>query len=108
MKQTLLLLFFVCGFSVAVSAQVNLRTGDDATRTELRVYPNPASDNFEITTTSQITLIRVYNLVGREVKNYTYEKDQLYYVGDLPRGMYLVQLLGSDNKAIVTRRLNKK
>ena len=109
MKQTLLLLFFVLGLSLSVSAQVSIRPGSQATvQTEMRVYPNPATDNFEISATDQVMLIRVFNLVGREVKKYVYEKDQQYYVGDLPRGMYLIQMIGANNEAIITRRLNKK
>ena len=109
MKQTLLVFLFVIGISWAASAQVSIRPGSqEVDRSELRVYPNPVVDNFEITATGDVELVRVYNLVGREVKQYDYEAEQLYYVGDLPRGMYLVQLIGADNKAIITRRLNKK
>jgi hypothetical protein len=29
-------------------------------------------------------------------------------VGDLPRGMYLVQLIDSDKRVIITKRVNKQ
>jgi len=110
MKQTLLVFLFVFGLSVAASAQVSLRSSSSQVldRVELRVYPNPVVDHFEISESDQINHIRVYNLVGRKMKDYTYTKEERYYVGDLPRGLYLVQLIGNNNKTLITRRINKE
>lgn len=73
---------------------------------DLRVFPNPAVDYIEVTLNQQVRQVAVYNLVGRRVKSFNYGDGEKYYIGDLPRGMYLVQLLGDRNRAITTQRIN--
>jgi hypothetical protein len=53
--------------------------------------------------------IAVYNLVGNLMRVYDQvEAEKRYYVGDLPGGMYLVQILGDRNKIITTKRIHKE
>ena len=73
---------------------------------QLRVFPNPAVDYIEVSNSQQVKMLAVYNLVGRRVKTFQYGQGEKYFIGDLPRGMYLVQLIGDRNSVLTTQRVN--
>ena len=47
-------------------------------------------------------------MVGRKIRIFATEKGERYEIGDLPNGLYVVQLFGKNNKVITTQRLTKK
>ncbi len=76
---------------------------------EIHVFPNPASSYIGIANADRpVSTIIVFNLVGREMKRFDAESGEKYYVGDLPEGMYLIQLLDERNKIMITQRVNKR
>lgn len=85
------------------------RSTDPTYEVNLTIYPNPATDfiliNDERSTVDQVI---VYNLIGRKIKGFRSATDSKYFVGDLPKGMYLVQMLGSDGIVITTQRISKR
>lgn len=115
MKHTLpfLLLLF---FAISLSAQTSFRnvfslpaSDSSADPVDLKVYPNPAVDYISLTEAKGVSEVIVFNLVGRAMKNFnvSYASDQ-FYVGDLPKGMYLVQIKGNRDKVLTTQRLHKQ
>lgn len=80
--------------------------GGAASGVELQVYPNPAVDYIQVSFNPTIRQVRMFNLAGRNVRTYSYMADEQYYVGDLPKGMYLVQMIGEKNVPLATRRVN--
>ncbi len=114
MKHTLpLLLFFLFSLTVAYSQtsfsdRLNIRSSGEPDKVELHIFPNPAIDYISITDNDVVSKITIYNLVGREMKTFDAIEQERYYVGDLPRGMYLVQLRRQDDKIITTQRVNKR
>lgn len=114
MKQTLLLSFFFL-LSLSLSAQTNFwrlsATQPAATsiKVELKIFPNPATDHISLTQQAGVKSIRVFNLVGKQMKAFPAAfAGEKYYIGDLPQGIYLVQMLGKDEKIITTQRLQKQ
>jgi hypothetical protein len=93
----LLLFFLFVSLTIAVKAQSSA---------DVRVYPNPASEYIQLSDNSLVETVAVYNLAGMEVRTFDSTTSNRYFVGDLPRGMYLIQLLGPKRERIVTRRLN--
>lgn len=85
------------------------KSNDPTYEVNLTVYPNPATDfiiiNDERSTVDQVI---VYNLIGRKIKVYRSTVDSKYFVGDLPKGMYLVQMLSTDGNVITTQRISKR
>ena len=52
---------------------------------------------------------RIKAPIVREMKSFDVaEGGEKYYVADLPKGMYLIQLLGKSSKIIKTQRLSKR
>lgn len=114
MKHSLLFLFlFVFSLSVAYSQtsfsdRLTIKPQNNKEKVDLQIFPNPAIDYIGITKNEVVRHVAVFNLVGRQMKNFEAVDGEKYYVGDLPRGMYLVQLLGADNQIITTQRVNKR
>lgn len=109
MKHLLLAFFLLCVGHVLV-AQASFSTGYEAPSTnqevELRVFPNPAVNHIEVNDNTVVRQVSIFNLVGRKVKQFSYAQGEKFFVGDLPRGMYLVQLIGDRNAVLTTRRIN--
>ncbi len=78
------------------------------TRTELAIYPNPTTDYIALNNEDLIVSFHIINLVGKRVRTFEVQKNETYDVADLPNGLYLVQLIGRNNKVISTQRLTKR
>lgn len=117
MKQTLLAFFFFIALLQIGLSQSGYRPsswladadiGKEKTP-KIEVFPNPATSYISLTESQGVMRVAVYNLVGRLIRVYDQvEEEKRYYVGDLPRGMYLVQILGDRNKIITTKRIHKE
>lgn len=115
MKHTLPLLLFFLLFSVGITAQTSVseRFASDNNRAHLatntiKIFPNPAVDYISISGSAKVERVVIYNLVGRKTKTFRTQDGDKYNVTDLPKGMYLVQLLGAGDDIITTRRLQKQ
>ncbi|MBL7827055.1 MAG: T9SS type A sorting domain-containing protein [Saprospiraceae bacterium] len=103
MKQLLLVFFFLLG-GLALSAQQTTNQ-----KPELAVYPNPVIDNFTIhDNNDNVTEVTVFNLIGKKVKSFEHLKGEYHYVGDLPKGVYLVQMLDKSKRIITTQKMDKR
>lgn len=107
MKHLLLGFFLMVSLATAATAQVRVNQSVLSERVEIRVFPNPADSYLEVNDNDRIHEIAIFNLAGRQVKQFEYNKGEKFYVGDLPRGMYLVQLFDARKKVITTQRINK-
>lgn len=126
MKKTLLLTFIIGLFAFVASAQVggNCQGCDDdkyntdqqspqttisvnAKKKKINVYPNPAVNFIGLSDSEDVKKIIIFNVMGREAKSFKVEEGMKYDVADLKTGMYLVQIVGTNNKIITTQRLNK-
>lgn len=72
----------------------------------IKLFPNPATDNFKLINAQKVDQIVIYNILGKQVKSFARNEDD-YYVGDLPKGIYMVQLLDLDTDATKTLKLKK-
>lgn len=104
MKHTLLTLFFfiLLGLS-AVVAQT-------AKSAPMKIYPNPATEFIAVSETAfdNVGFISVFSLMGRNLREFEYLKDEHYYIGDLPKGLYLVHLQDKNRKTIATQKIEKR
>lgn len=103
MKQLLLLFVFMLG-GLALSAQQT-----NPSKLELSVFPNPAIDNISVHDNSEtVAEVDVFNLVGKKVKSFEHVKGEYHYVGDLPKGVYLVQMLDKSKRILTTQKIDKR
>jgi Secretion system C-terminal sorting domain len=76
---------------------------------ELSVFPNPAIDNISVYDNNDLVLqILVFNLVGKKVKSFEHLKGEYHYVGDLPKGVYLVQMIDKGKHILTTQKIDKR
>ena len=118
MKQLILIaLLFI--FQISVFAQEKATTFNGADKPaakeqieklDLKVFPNPVKDQkvtFQMSE-NQMSEIRLVNILGKEVLKRNFEfgitKYQLQ-LNDVPKGIYLVQVKTTTNKAIVKKLL---
>jgi hypothetical protein len=74
---------------------------------KITMFPNPTDGEFSIKAGNAVKKIVVYNLTGRTVREFETSGKRTFDVSDLPRGNYLVRMLGKDGTSIVTRLLQK-
>ena len=91
MKKTVLILFFGISAFIA-SAQTEKRSP------QISVYPNPATDYIKLSDDDLVRTISVSNMLGRKMRTFDVSKSERYEIGDLPNGLYLIQLLGKNDK----------
>lgn len=115
MKKTLLLLLFAFTLNLSYGQSAfEDGTDNDVVMAQkelaknLNVYPNPAIDYVGLNSVEGVEKITLYNVIGSQVKTFQVTEGEKYFIGDLNVGMYMVQIVGKNNKVITTLRLSKK
>lgn len=91
--------FTVTGSPISDISEIELK--------KLKIFPNPATDHFRLTETTDISQLVIYNILGRAVRTFDVNANQSFTVSDLPNGVYLVALMDASQKPIKTLRLQK-
>lgn len=79
-----------------------------SSKSDIILYPNPATDYFEITPNSLVDQVEIINVVGGKVRSYRYEHGQKYSISNLPSGLYLISLVNEKTGVVKTMRLLKR
>lgn len=75
----------------------------------IKIYPNPASDYIKISNPEGIETMELYNLIGKKVRTFNVgSSNSTFNISSLPKGMYLIRLLDSDNDILTTKRISKR
>lgn len=77
-------------------------------KTDLKVFPNPADNYFRIDGIQDISHAVVFNIVGEEMITYNVAPERSYDISHLNSGIYLVKLVRSNGKIAKTIRLSKR
>jgi len=109
-------------WSVADSANVNIKmtykanaytaSNADSPVSQIKVYPNPVSENLtiDIGKETDARYVEVYSLIGRKMAHYAVPSDVGQYkinASALPEGMYFVKMLNKNYEQIATRSFAK-
>ncbi len=117
MKQTLLIISFLFFLAAAYGQSSSAWANSNAvaqegvfTKTDLKIYPNPATDYIEFNNVeAAVDKVVIYNLVGKPMmKLSAFDGKNRYDITELPKGMYLVQMLDSTGNVFTTKRINKR
>ncbi|MEL6276543.1 MAG: T9SS type A sorting domain-containing protein, partial [Bacteroidota bacterium] len=95
-------------FDLKVSRRAEGATSTTTGRKSLRVYPNPAIEQFYVETPNSIKLgkVEVYNTLGRKIKTFDRPPGpDGYPIDELPEGIYLINLYDDHGKKLRTLRL---
>ena len=97
-------------YAQSISERLDVRDTEKSEKSELNIYPNPVTTFISLNAAAekQVKKIVIFNLVGRKMKTFEFVSGEKYYVGDMPKGMYLVQLIGKKNQVLRTKRITKR
>lgn len=101
MKHLLLVSAFILS-AFALSAQAS-------SKPDLSVFPNPATEYISVQDNNDVVgRLYVISLSGRRVKEFEFTKGEHYSVADLPKGMYLVQIIDRNEHILTTQKMHKR
>jgi len=90
------------------SAMAQTTNSEDLSVESFAVFPNPATNYIQLPQNSKIAIVRLYDILGREITNQKITREKNYLdVSKLNRGSYLVQFLDKDLKILHTTRIIK-
>lgn len=96
-------------FNLQVNRNPLAQQEEDSSKPKvLRIYPNPAIENFfvEVPSSKKLGRVEVVNTLGRKLK--TFDKPagpEGYDIDDLPEGIYLINIYDADGNKLKTLRL---
>lgn len=110
---TLIVLLMLPGTFLLAQTSARSSWGNEYSRKESRinidVFPNPATHFISLSESTGVTKVVLYNMVGGRVREFSeITTDARYSLENLPRGMYLVQIIGTNNLNLAVRRLFKQ
>lgn len=84
------------------SQNQNLSTSTKVSST-MKIFPNPVQNTFSIN--KPIDAINIYSITGKLVKSFNghFEKNHLFNISELPKGMYLTKIKGSTKELTVVK-----
>lgn len=74
----------------------------------IRIYPNPASEFVKVQNAESVDYLKIYNILGVEVKSYKVAPQDSFDIHDLPNGLYFAQLVNKEAEIIKSVRFYKK
>ncbi len=92
---------------ININVSETVSTKDFNSFNNLKVYPNPATDYFQISNATGVKKIVVYNMFGKEVKSFFHYPNAQHEISEFKTGMYIVKLLNDKNKVVKSVKLNK-
>jgi hypothetical protein len=73
--------------------------------TKLKLYPNPTTEYFVLDGNAPLTEVEIVAMDGKVMRTFPYVQNDIYEVGDLPNGSYMVCLKDENAKRLATKRL---
>lgn len=83
---------------------ITLATGENAVKSSVKIYPNPATDIFTIETADKIISVELFNTLGQRVQ--TFKAEKVNPIEKLSSGVYFVKI--QTDKGEVIEKLVKK
>ncbi|MEP7195592.1 MAG: T9SS type A sorting domain-containing protein [Saprospiraceae bacterium] len=74
----------------------------------LRMYPNPATNTFNVDYNTGINRIELYSILGTKIQSFNTEPSKSYDISNLEDGIYLVKFITTEGRVLKTLRLQKK
>jgi hypothetical protein len=99
-RNILIFLFGIIAFTASAQTAKN--------SPQISIFPNPATEFIKLSDDEAVKNIFVSNMLGRKMRSFDVIKGDRYEISDLPNGLYLIQIIGKNNKVLATQRLTKR
>ncbi len=93
--------------SVPMTMSTNSSSVKDINPSQIKIFPNPANDYFQIGNGQNVDRIVIYNLIGKEVKSLFHYNNAHHEINDLKSGMYVVKMFDDKGRVIKSIKLSK-
>lgn len=118
MKHFLLLFFTISTYLCIAQSGPNFSIDEEKVLTtqdfhnpdpiKVSIFPNPTTQFLNIEDAEQkVGMIKLFSLLGKNVKTFEVNDQKTFDVSDLPNGLYLLQIIDKQNKVAKTIRLKK-
>ncbi len=114
MKITYLQLLFgllLCCCSLSSQAQISIaqtKVEENLERSEIKIFPNPAMDRFQISLPSiKVKYITINNIIGKQIRKVYANPNKFYNVDDLKKGVYIIRIFDHNEELVKALRLSK-
>ncbi len=86
----------------------NFTGTENISQTFFKVYPNPSAGLFTIEGDETIEEVVIYNTAGQLLKRFQYGNTAEWYdIAELPKGTYMLHLIGQDNETLSSKLISK-
>ncbi len=86
----------------------NLTNNQNVIQSTFKVYPNPSNGLFTIEGDQTIQEVVIYNTSGRLIKRFQYNNTAEWFdINELPKGTYMLHLIGEDNVSLSSKLISK-
>jgi len=92
----------ILNFGKALTAL--LATSENTVQSTVKIYPNPVSTTFSVTSSDPITSVELYDTLGRKIQNF--KGNSTFNIEKLERGVYFVKV--QTNKGSSVEKIIKK
>lgn len=75
---------------------------------DVKLFPNPAREYFELTPNHLVAKITLYNSIGQRIKTFAAKSGEKYDITNIPNGLYLLEMADKKGKTLKTIRLLKR
>ncbi|MCF8239000.1 MAG: T9SS type A sorting domain-containing protein [Saprospiraceae bacterium] len=82
-------------------------TSNPTSANAVSIFPNPAVTWFSLSENIQASRVEVYNIIGKQIAQYSYQSSGRYDISNLAGGMYLVRVIDKQGRVVTTKRLTK-
>lgn len=81
---------------------------EDFEKAAVKLFPNPASNFFQITENEFVNQVEIFNIVGKRMITTQHVNGRSYDISSFPNGLYLVRMMDDENEILKTMRLTKR
>jgi hypothetical protein len=81
---------------VAMTNEDGTASVNDVFSSKISIYPNPAKEFVQISTSETITGVEIYNLIGKKVSSSSKLTDNKIDVSNLSKGVYVLKVMSND------------
>jgi len=108
--QTLYILVFTFLIGLATAQAQNTGTAKSAEleKVNLKIYPNPSHDVFSLMNDKEVKHITLFNIVGKELEQFSHKPGKQHQIIKYPKGIYIVRLYNENKEVLKVLRLRKK
>lgn len=80
---------------------------NDLPAASVKMYPNPAVDQFTLENADAVASVRVFSLEGRQVAFFNATPNQQYSIANQPAGTYVLSLMDKNGRSFQAIEINK-